>query len=397
MRGREDSHTWDNGAAAPGIDRVWDAANRLTSITNAFSAIDYTYDDAGQAITEGSTVAGSGARRQLIYCRYPSGEVARLTYPDGSTVNRGYTARGQLEGVNWNNATMSTSYNYLLDGKVNYQARSNGVTTSYTYDGRGIVSSVSDRNGSNQSLAYREYWRNDRDRITAWKRGSNGSGGGLNGMEDGRGDRYGYDDEGQLTAASYRVATPEGTPGTALRTETFYYDALGNRMGGLNRVATRGLVNFTRRNNGLNQYLDWTPSAIYYDDNYGGSWIPPGNGVMMAEGWITASFNALNQPMAMWSPVYPAGQSAQFMWFGYDPLGRCVKRWMGTIDGVPVGSNPTTYFYYDGWNLVQEGPSASSADRIYVHGGRVDEIVASQVGGLWYNHHYDAGKGIASC
>jgi RHS repeat-associated protein len=29
------------------------------------------------------------------------------------------------------------------------------------------------------------------------------------------------------------------------------------------------------------------------------------------------------------------------------------------------------------------------ADRTYVHGGRVDEIVASQVGGLWYFHHYD--------
>jgi YD repeat-containing protein len=94
VRGREDSHTWDNGAA-PGIVRAWDAANRLTSITNAFSSVDYTYDDAGQAITEGSTVAGSGARKQLMYCRFPSGEVARLTYPDGSTVNRGYTWRGQ--------------------------------------------------------------------------------------------------------------------------------------------------------------------------------------------------------------------------------------------------------------------------------------------------------------
>jgi len=39
---------------------------------------------------------------------------------------------------------------------------------------------------------------------------------------------------------------------------------------------------------------------------------------------------------------------------------------------------------------VQEGPNASTADRLYVHGGRVDEIVASQVGGQWYNHHYDA-------
>jgi RHS repeat-associated protein len=104
----------------------------------------------------------------------------------------------------------------------------------------------------------------------------------------------------------------------------------------------------------------------------------------MADGWITASFNALNQPVAMWSWNY----GSNYLWFGYDPLGRCVKRWTGDINGAPVGA-AATYYYYDGSDLVQEGPVGSLADRTYVHGGRVDEIVASQVGGLWYNHHYD--------
>lgn len=115
-------------------------------------------------------------------------------------------------------------------------------------------------------------------------------------------------------------------------------------------------------------------------------WVSPGNGVMMQEGYITASFNALNQPMAMWSSAY----GTNFLWFGYDPLGRCVKRWKGTGSGEPVGVNPTTYFYYDGWNMIQEGPSASVADRTYVHGGRVDEIVASRAASVWHYHHYDA-------
>jgi len=112
---------------------------------------------------------------------------------------------------------------------------------------------------------------------------------------------------------------------------------------------------------------------------------------MVAEGYITASFNALNQPMAMWSQIYG---SANYMWFGYDPLGRCVKRWVGPMmngHAPPPSTNPATYFYYDGWNLVQEGSSANASDRVYVHGGRVDEIVASQVGGgQWRHHHYDA-------
>jgi hypothetical protein len=44
---------------------VWDAANRLTSISNSFSFIDYAYDDAGQAKWEGTLVTGSGARKNV--------------------------------------------------------------------------------------------------------------------------------------------------------------------------------------------------------------------------------------------------------------------------------------------------------------------------------------------
>ncbi len=206
-------------------------------------------------------------------------------------------------------------------------------------------------------------------------------------MENGRGDRYAYDAEGQLTQASYRALNPE--PWLALsdakRSDSFQYDALGSRYGS-NRIASRGIyMDFTRRDNGLNQYHMWSPySGIFYDDNFNANWQFPGNGVMMADGYFTASYNALNQPVAMGSQ----GLGNNFYWFWHDPLGRCVKRWLGNGNGVPTGA--ITYFYYDGWNLVQEGPNASTADRLYVHGGRVDEIVASKQGGQWYHHHYDA-------
>jgi hypothetical protein len=159
-----------------------------------------------------------------------------------------------------------------------------------------------------------------------------------------------------------------------MRTDVFEYDKMGNRMGTHN-IASRGSTNFARDNNGLNQYSSWTPSAINYDDDMGGGWGSPGhaNGVTMQEGWITASFNALNQPMAMWCSTY----GTSFLWFGYDPLGRCVKRWMGSDTGYAPNSNPATYYYYDGQNMVQEGSSAVNAARIYVHGAAVDQIVAS--------------------
>ncbi len=167
-RGREKSHFWDGGAASS-ITRIWDAANRLTKISNSFSMIDYRYDDAGQVWWEGNEITGGGGRKQSTYHRYPNGEVSRLTYPNGTVVDRNYTGRGQLSGVGWGDG--STSYAYWPDGKVDYQARTNGVTTRYGYDGRGMISSVLHEKG-NQSLAFREYWRDNRDRIMAWKRGT---------------------------------------------------------------------------------------------------------------------------------------------------------------------------------------------------------------------------------
>ena len=80
-------------------------------------------------------------------------------------------------------------------------SRNDYVTTSYGYDGRGMISSVRHRNDdAAHDLAFRDYRRDNRDRIVAWKRGTDSV---MNLMENGRGDRYGYDDAGQLTFASY--------------------------------------------------------------------------------------------------------------------------------------------------------------------------------------------------
>jgi RHS repeat-associated protein len=235
----------------------------------------------------------------------------------------------------------------------------------------------------------RTYYRDTRDRITAFQK-SSASGG--NPMENGHGDRFRYDAEGQLTDSVHGAADYGGNPAGGQRWEHFNYDALGNRSGS-NIVGLRGWLNFSRRDNGLNQYSSWDPSVIYHDDNYPGR-SAPGNGVMMADGWVTASYNALNQPIAIWSPAYNG--TSNFMWFEYDPLGRCVKRWVGPLvnGGNPApGTNPATYLYYDGWNLLKESGNPWTADRLYIHGGRVDEIVKSinyPAGGQVAYHHYDA-------
>jgi RHS repeat-associated protein len=51
-----------------------------------------------------------------------------------------------------------------------------------------------------------------------------------------------------------------------------------------------------------------------------------------------------------------------------------------------------TFLHYDGWSLIQEGPSASAVDRVYMLGNRIDEIVAdySVTIGQWLYHESDA-------
>jgi RHS repeat-associated protein len=201
----------------------------------------------------------------------------------------------------------------------------------------------------------------------------------LNPLENGRGDRFAYDDEGQLTDAWYEAVDPVNSGNGATRQDHFNYDQLGNRKG-QNTVASLGAVTMHRRDNGLNQYLDWTQSAINYENN----------GNLYQDGWITASYNALNQPITIWSwRTNPTGNNLNF---GYDPLGRCVKRWDGMASDPYA--NPATYFHYDGWNLLQEGSNPWSPARVYVHGARIDEIVYSvneQTGESAF-HHYD-GRG----
>jgi RHS repeat-associated protein len=391
-RAREISHSWSDGT--PGVARSWDDASRLTSLSNIFSSIDYGYDASGQVMWEGDEIAGSGGRTQTNYYRYPSGEVAHLHYPGGTYIRRDYTARGQLEAVGWDDDDNSwwsrlVHYYYRADGKVDQQIYGNGAITAFDYDDRGIASSVQHkRSTGGDILASRTYTRDNRDRITAYQKGYNPA---VNLMEDGRGDRFAYDDQGQVTDAWYDALDPTGNTTGWARKDHFDYDALGNRKGSNNNLASRNAgstaINFSRRDNGLNQYLDWTPSIVYYDDNFGSPYVYPGNGVMMADGFVTASYNALNQPIAIWSPNMPAGA---FTWFGYDPLGHCVKRWVS--DSGDLYSNPATYFHYDGWDLLQEGSNAWGPARVYVHGNRTDEIVWS------YNtftgdqafHHYDA-------
>jgi hypothetical protein len=62
-----------------------------------------------------------------------------VQYPDGMSIHRDYTARGQLKTVKDSLSSQPViDYTYLPDGKVTTPTR-NGVHSVYGYEGRGIT------------------------------------------------------------------------------------------------------------------------------------------------------------------------------------------------------------------------------------------------------------------
>jgi hypothetical protein len=81
-----------------------------------------------------------------------------------------------------------------------------------------------------------------RERITAYQESAANS---INPMENGRGDRFRYDEEGQLVEGWYNASDPANSGAGNTRYDGFSYDALGNRGPG-NYVASRGQMDFTK-------------------------------------------------------------------------------------------------------------------------------------------------------
>jgi hypothetical protein len=80
------------------------------------------------------------------------------------------TARGQLKNVQTASQQPFVSYTYLVDGKVDHENYLNGIQSTFGYDGRGMISSITPQKAHQQTLASRQYFRDNRDRITTWNR-----------------------------------------------------------------------------------------------------------------------------------------------------------------------------------------------------------------------------------
>ena len=133
-------------------------------------------------------------------------------------------------------------------------------------------------------------------------------------------DAYDYDPIDQIKEVKYNFNSGTNTQD---RLVNYVYDPAGNRQS----LTDNGAVtNYSA--NDLNQYTAAGTLTPIHDLN----------GNLTGQGVWTYTYDAMNRMTA-------AQRQGTTVTFAYDPRNRCVKR---TIN------NAVTFFYYDGWSLIEE-------------------------------------------
>jgi RHS repeat-associated protein len=355
QRNRLVSSTWDD--ATPAVSRTYDAAGRLLTLVNANSALTYVYDDADRLVSETQELATAllgdhAGPRTVSYAYDADGNRTSLTYPSGRVIEQSFDDRNQLTAITPAGLAPSASYGYDLAGERTALGLANGTTAGYTYDAASQLTQLQHALGATV-FAQETYGYDLMSRRTFTKR--------LGGL----GDVYAYDAIGQVTQTLYAATNPDTTPSNPAETVGYAYDAAGNRT-----TLTDNGGTTTYAVNALNQYTQvsgFSPSASY-----------DGNGNLAGLDNEHYTYDAQNRLVAA-----TVGTNTVQCW--YDARNRCVAR--SVNDAI-------TALFSDGWSLIEE-LAASGNVTGYVHGPRLDELVAKLTADNTVYYHADVLGNVA--
>jgi RHS repeat-associated protein len=249
------------------------------------------------------------------------------------------------------------TYSYNLAGQQVGLVRANGVATAWNYNGAGSLLSIAHATGS-RVVASTSYAFAVSGRRVARSEA------------DGWTERYEYDAAGQLTGTDY-FESP--TARQAARVVSYAYDALGNRtrmaevdrsQGGSDR---NSITHYTA--NVLNQYTRITLNGVADTPVY------DANGNLTRQGGVDYRYNARSQLIEVTTATERMAQV-------HDPKGRVVERRYFTKG--PQGqwiehADKSLRLVYDAWNVIEDCNMDSGLRARYIHGSRIDEILAMQI------------------
>lgn len=333
-RNRNTLYNWSDGMT-PSVTTAYDNGGRIISLSNANSALTYTYDNDNELLTESQNVSGLGTKT-VSYAYNSDGIVNTLTYPDNTVLTYGYDNRNQITSIQQGSTTV-VNYTYDAAGNRTGKNLANGVNSTLTYDAVERLTSIVDLTPvptSDTQLQSFNYGYDAMSRRKYVKR------------DGALGDVYAYGPSGQVTSVEYNAANPDTTPTSPQHTVNYSLDASGNRT----QVADSIMGTTSYTSNADNQYSAVGGNSLTYD----------GKGNLSAYSGWTYTYDAQNRLTQATTTIYT-------VLMAYDPLGRCVKR-------TENGAN--TYLVYDnGWNLLADYNAAGSQVNRYVNGTGTDEIL----------------------
>ncbi|MFF2901985.1 DUF6531 domain-containing protein [Streptomyces sp. NPDC057966] len=295
QRGNTTSMTYDSAGrmltrSAPtalGYKESWtyDAAGNITSHTDGrTNKTTYTYNTSNQLIT---TTDPTGGKAGYTYTTL--GAVATVTTPRGKVTTYGYDAAGNRTSVT---APLGekTTFTYDKAGRIASKTDPRGnvtgadpatYTTSYVYDGRGLLSSATDPLGRTTTYTY-----NGAEQLTS--------------AENPAGDTttYTYDDAGRLTrttdAAGKFVSRTYDDAGR-LASET---DAVGNKTTYTYDKVGRLLTSVSPRGNATGADPAAYTTSYAYDAAGNNTKVTGPTGA-----FSTTTYDAINRPLVVTDPL----------------------------------------------------------------------------------------------
>lgn len=240
------------GSSTPSLVYTFshDDADRLTGWSDGTRSARFTYDDAGRKLSETLTLR-EGVTLSYSYAYTPADDVKSLTYSDGTVVEYGYDAQGELESMSipGEGSITVNDWTWVAPKKITFPG---GSTREMAHDGLLKMTGLKVKNPGQQTIFELANKYGKRDEITD-KVQTDTSGSASATLAQ----QYRYDNEQRLIQASNDaggVSTPT--------TETFAFDPAGNRI---SHSAVNGALAYDANNRLIKRGTDANATTYRYD------------------------------------------------------------------------------------------------------------------------------------
>ena len=313
-----------------------DALGRITSASRGTNTVSYAYDALGRITSE----SNGSASTTYLYDR--RNRTRTLGYPGGRTIEEQYDLRGNLT-EQAENGTPFAHYSYRAAGVPQSFQFGNNTATSFAYNDADLIAGITT---TPQIMNLQNTYDAAGNLL-----------GRTDGVNAGRSECYAYDHANRLIDFKRGTATAGVDIPNPLSHIQYVLDALGNR----NSVNEDGTTTPYSKND-INQYTQMGSTAIQYDSK----------GNLSHDGLHGYGYDLENNLVAV-----DGGTTATY---AYDAMGRRISK--STSEG-------TTYYYYDGNNLIEERDAQGNTTATYVYANGIDQIVQMRRGAATYYYHTD--------